>query len=142
MKLNQFNYTPLVFERNGNIATLLDDIRIALYTNEGTYILDIKRGFKWNGNSGSFPCRFHKSNTDYNVIILVHDALYHRIGLSKADADDILRGGLRIAGYGRIMAGIVHKGVTWFGRCAYNEDDEMTMDNLDYLSLYQVNSII
>lgn len=135
MKLHRFEYTPLVFEKKKNIATLLEDIRIALYTDEGTYILSISKGFKWNGNTGCFPCRFHKTNTDYNVIILVHDALYHRIGLSKADADDILRGGLREAGYGRIMAGIIHQAVTQFGWKSFNSDDEMTMDNLDYLSL-------
>lgn len=135
MKLERFEYTPLVFERNGKIATLTEDIRIALYTNEGTYVLDAAKGFKWNGNSGAFPCRFSKDNEDYNVIILVHDLLYHRIGLSKADADDILRGGLRQAGYGRVMAGIIHKAVTLFGRCAYNADDEMTMDNLDFIRL-------
>lgn len=138
MKLERFEYTPLEFSRKGNIATLTEDIRIALYTNEGTYLLDAAKGFKWNGNSGAFPCRFSKDNEDYNVIILVHDLLYHRIGLSKAEADDILRGGLRQAGYGRFMAGIIHKAVTLFGRCAYNADDEMTFDNLDYISLTKV----
>lgn len=135
MKLERFEYTPLVFSRKGKIATLEADIRIALYTNEGTYVIDAAKGFRWNGNSGAFPCRFHKTNTDYNVIILVHDVLYHRIGLSKADADEILCGGLRQAGYGRVIAGIIHKAVTLFGRCAYNADDEMTLDNLDYISL-------
>lgn len=135
MKLERFEYTPLEFSRKGNIATLEKDIRIALYTDEGTYVIDAAKGFKWNGNSGAFPCRFSKDNEDYNVIILVHDVLYHRIGLSKADADDILRGGLRQAGYGRVMAGIIHKAVTLFGRCAYNADDEMTLDNLDFIRL-------
>lgn len=135
MKLRTFEYTPLTFEKKKNIATLLEDIRIALYTDEGTYVLDIAKGFKWNGNSGAFPCRFHKTNTDYNVAILVHDVLYHRIGLSKAAADDILRGGLREAGYGRIMAGIIHQAVTQFGWKAFNSNDEMTMYNLDHISL-------
>ena len=135
MKLERFEYTPLEFSRKGNIATLEEAIRIALYTDEGTYVLDAAKGFKWNGNSGAFPCRFSKDNDDYNAIILVHDLLYHRIGLSKADADDILRGGLRQAGYGRVMAGIIHKAVTLFGRCAYNADDEMTLDNLEFIRL-------
>lgn len=139
MKLHRFEYTPLIFEKQKNIATLLEDIRIALYTDEGTYILSISKGFKWNGNSGAFPCRFHKTNTDYNVIILVHDALYHRIGLSKADADDILRGGLREAGYGRIMAGIIHQAVTQFGWKAFNSNDEMTLDNLDFIKFEKQN---
>lgn len=139
MKLHKFEYTPLTFEKKKNIATLLEDIRIALYTDEGTYVLDIAKGFKWNGNSGAFPCRFHKTNTDYNVIILVHDALYHRIGLSKADADDILRGGLREAGYGRIMAGIIHQAVTQFGWKAFNSNDEMTLDNLDFIKFEKQN---
>lgn len=140
MKLNRFEYTPLEFSRAGNIATLEKDIRIALYTDEGTYLLDIVKGFRWNGNSGSFPCRFHKTNVDYNVIILVHDVLYHRIGLSKSDADDILRGGLRECGYGRVMAGIIHQAVTQFGWNAFNSNDEMTMDNLDYITLSKVSN--
>lgn len=135
MTLYELKYTPLVFTREGNIATLEKDIRIALYTNEGTYVIDVAKGFRWNGNSGAFPCRFHKTNTDYNVIILVHDVLYHRIGLSKADADDILRGGLRESGYGRVMAGIIHQAVTQFGWKAFNSNDKMTMDNLDYITL-------
>lgn len=135
MTLYELKYTPLVFTREGNIATLEKDIRIALYTNEGTYVIDAAKGFRWNGNSGAFPCRFHKTNTDYNVIILVHDVLYHRIGLSKADADDILRGGLRESGYGRVMAGIIHQAVTQFGWKAFNSNDKMTMDNLDYITL-------
>lgn len=138
MKLTKFEYTPLNYTRSGSIATLLDDIKIALYTDEGLYILTVEKGFKWNGNSGAFPCRFHKTNDDYNVIILVHDALYHRIGLSKADADDILRGGLRESGYGRIMAGIIHQAVTQFGWKAFNSNDEMTLDNLEYLDLKQL----
>lgn len=139
MKLHKFEYTPLIFEKKKNIATLLEDIRIALYTDEGTYILSISKGFKWNGNSGAFPCRFHKTNTDYNVIILVHDVLYHRIGLSKADADDILRGGLRDAGYGRVIAGIIHQAVTQFGWKAFNSNDEMTLDNLDFIKFEKQN---
>lgn len=135
MTLLRFSHTPLLFSRDGNIATLLENMRIVLDTDQGKYLLTIRKGFRWNGNSGAFPCRFHKTNTKYNVIILVHDALYHRIGMSKADADDILRGGLRIAGYGRVMAGTIHLAVTWFGRCAYNEDDEMTLSNLKYLKL-------
>lgn len=135
MKLKTFAYTELQYTRTKDIATLKKDITITLCTDAGTYELTVKAGFKWNGNSGAFPCRFHKTNTDYNVIILVHDALYHRIGLSKADADDILRGGLRESGYGRIMAGIIHKVVTQFGWKAFNSNDEMTLDNLDFISL-------
>lgn len=30
---------------------------------------------------------------------------------------------------------IIHKAVTLFGRCAYNADDQLTLDNLDYISL-------
>lgn len=138
MTLDKFEYTPLVFTREGNIATLEEDIRIALYTNEGTYVIDVAKGFKWNGNSGAFPCRFHKTNVEYNAIILVHDVLYHRVGLSKADADDILRGGLRESGYGRIMAGIIHQAVTQFGWKAFNSNDEMTLDNLDFIKLTKI----
>lgn len=138
MTLNKFEYTPLVYSREGNIATLEEDIRIVLYTTEGTYVLDVAAGFKWNGNSGAIPCRFHKTNVAYNVIILVHDVLYHRVGLSKADADDILRGGLRESGYGRIMAGIIHQAVTQFGWKSFNSDDEMTLDNLDYITINKI----
>lgn len=138
MKLYSFSYTPLNYFIEGKYATLMADIKITLHTDQGKYILDIRKGFKWNGNSGAFPCRFHNTNMDYNVIILVHDALYHRIGMSKADADDILRGGLRQAGYGRVMAGTIHLAVTWFGRCAYNDDDELTFKNVRYLALYQL----
>lgn len=136
MKLNSFTYDQLVFDRAGKIATLTCPIQIILNVDDNKSItIMVNPGFKWNGNSGAFPCRFSKDNEEYNVAILTHDVLYHRIGLSKADADDILRGMLREAGYGRFMAGLIHRAVTIFGRCAYNEDDEMTLDNLDYITV-------
>lgn len=136
MKLYTFSYSPsLEYTLEGKIATLQKDITIDLYTDEGHYRIKAEKGFKWNGNSGAFPCRFHKTNEKYNVIILVHDILYHRIGLSKADADDILRGGLREAGYGRVMAGTIHKAVQLGARYAYWSDDAMTLDNIDLISL-------
>ena len=135
MKLNSFTYDQLVFDRAGKIATLTCPIQIILNVdNNKDIVIQVNPGFKWNGNSGAFPCRFSKDNEEYNVAILTHDVLYHRVGLSKSDADDILRGMLREAGCGRFMAGLIHRAVTIFGRCAYNEDDEMTMDNLDYIT--------
>lgn len=135
MKLYSFTYDRLEYVREGKIATLSNDIHITLYTDEGEIDIFVTPGFKWNGNSGAFPCRFSKTNEQYNVAILIHDVLYHRVGLSKDDADDILRGALREAGYNRFMAGLIHKAVTLFGRCAYNEDDQMTLDNLDYITV-------
>lgn len=134
MKLHTFDYDQLTFVREGKWATLVHDINIALRTNEGSYLLKIEAGFKWNGNSGCFPCRFSKTNERYNVAILVHDALYHRLML-KEDADDILRGCLRECGYGRFMAGIIHRAVTLFGTHAYTDDDDMTRVNKQYLTL-------
>lgn len=141
MKLEKFTYDkPIQYTRRGNIATLTRKVKIKLYTDEGTYLLTVDKGFRWNGNSGSFPCRFHDTNIEYNTIILVHDALYHRIGLSKADADNILCGGLKQAGYGVIMRELIHFAVNTFARCAYNSDDEMTIENLDYLDLQNISS--
>lgn len=137
MKLKSFEYTPLKYTVKGKIATLESDIEITLHTTEGLFRLIISKGFRWNGNSGAFPCRFHKTNTRYNVIILVHDALYHRIGVSRADADQILCDGIKQSGYSKLMAEMIHFAVTTFARHAYNEDDEMTLDNLDCLALYK-----
>lgn len=130
MKLHDFRYTPLEYTIKDKIATLTKDIVITLDTDRGEYKVYACKGFKWNGNTGCIPCRFSKDNEKYNAIILVHDILYHRIGLSKSDADDILRGGLREAGYGRIMAGMIHRAVMLFARYAFWSDDEMTRNNL------------
>lgn len=136
MKLHSFTYDQLVYDRKGKIATLTCPIQIVLNVDDNQSItIQVAPGFKWNGNSGAFPCRFSKDNEEYNVAVLTHDVLYHRVGLSKADADDILRGMLREAGYSRFMAGLIHRAVTLFGRCAYNEDDQMSLDNLDYITV-------
>ena len=140
MKLYTFSYDKLKYTRKGKIATLTDSIFITLYTDQGEIKLNIKPGFRWNGNSGAFPCRFSTDNEKYNVAIFTHDVLYHRIGLSKAEADDCLRGMLREAGYGRFMAGLIHRAVTIFGRCAYDEDDEMTLSNLQYINISLPNN--
>lgn len=116
MKLKEFYCSPLVYSVNGKIATLLENIKVILETDCGEHEIIVKKGFKWNGNSGAFPCRFHKNNERYNVSILVHDVLYHDLGwFTKNQADDILRGCLRESGYGRLMAGAIHRAVTWFG---------------------------
>ena len=98
---------------------LTKDIIVILHTDTNDYELYIEKGFKWNGNTGCFPCRFHKENERYNVAILTHDVLYHDIGISKEDADDILRGALRESGYSRLMAGLIHKAVQIFGKKSF-----------------------
>ena len=118
-KLLDFYSSELCFTRKGIIATLTKDIIIILHCKDEDYELYIEKGFKWNGNSGCFPCRFHKENERYNVAILTHDVLYHDVGLSKEDSDDILRGALRESGYGRVMAGLIHKAVQLFGKKAF-----------------------
>ena len=117
--LIDFYNSELCFTKNKDIATLTKDLIVILHTDKKDYELYIEKGFKWNGNTGCFPCRFHKENERYNVAILTHDVLYHDIGISKEDADDILRGALRESGYSRLMAGLIHKAVQIFGKKSF-----------------------
>lgn len=137
MTLKEFYNSSLEYERKGNIATLLKDILILLETDKGMFRLTVKKGFKWNGNSGAFPYRFSKDNERYNVSILIHDVLYHdsnttHLYITKADADDILRGCLRESGYCRLMAGIIHKAVTLFGNHSFGNVE--FKDNVSLIS--------
>lgn len=138
MVLYSYSYDVFSYDIVGKIATLKDDIHVKLYTSDGVYAIEVRNGFRWNGTTGGIPYRFHKTNQAYNFAIFVHDVLYHRIGLSKADADEILCKSLRIAGYSKWQAELIHFAVATFGRKSFTEDDEMTIENLDYITFTEV----
>lgn len=120
MKLVDFYNSALQYKKiNNTEAILTKDLAVILHCIEKDIVLRISEGFIWNGNSGSFPYRYSADNERYNVAILCHDVFYHGIGISKSDADDILRGCLRESGYNRLMAGLIHKAVQLFGNKAF-----------------------
>lgn len=117
-------HTPLIYTREGNIATLSCDLRIIEETDQGVITCTVKKGFKWNGATGGIVKRFSETNELYNVVVLFHDVCYtFGSGICKVDADDLLRGGLRECGYGRVMAGVIHRAVTWFGSLVFGTDE-------------------
>lgn len=139
MKLIDFYNSPLQYVKvNNTEAILTKDLTVVLHCKEQDMILRISEGFVWNGNSGSFPCRFSKNNERYNVAILCHDVFYHDIGISKSDADDILRGCLRESGYNRLMSGLIHKAVQIFGNKSFG--CIVHRSNLDRIKMTTLNS--
>ena len=144
MKLIDFYNSPLQYSKiNNTDAILTKDLSVILHCKEQDIILRISEGFIWNGNSGSFPCRFSKDNERYNVSILCHDVFYHDIGISKSDADDILRGCLRESGYNRFMAGLIHKAVQIFGNKSFgNIEHKSNIDKIKMTMLKSGNAIL
>lgn len=139
MKLIDFYNSPLQYDKVSDTdAILTKDLTVVLHCEEQDMILRISEGFVWNGNSGSFPCRFSKNNERYNVAILCHDVFYHDIGVSKSDADDILRGCLRESGYNRLMAGTIHRAVQIFGDKSFGRVEHKS--NIDKVKMATLNS--
>lgn len=133
MKCNSFSHTPLIREIDGDWATLKAGIQVVIDTDEGKLIITAAKGFTWNGKSFPIPKRFYNNNED--ICYLVHDILYHNVGLSRADADDILRGMLREVGRSRFYASTTCWGCNTFARKAFGGNDKRTLDNLDLITV-------
>ena len=144
MILYSYRKSPdrLLFSVSDNIAELKADYRFMLHTNEGMLELLVDRGFRWKGQSFPVPKRFFW--TDEDDAYLVHDAIYHNIGLCRDAADSIMRGMLRHVGRGRIYASSTCWACNTFVRSAFGGDSEMMTANLERLFLRNctVNHVI
>lgn len=124
------NYSDFVYKINEGKAKLSKNLRIDIVDDDEIIHIVLKKGFVWDGNSGSFPCKFHESNELYNIVILIHDVCYSRCsGVSKKNADNLLCKGLQLAGYSRITAEAVHIAVKLFGEKHYGSDEYLNYAN-------------
>lgn len=132
----ELSVTPL----GNRLYKLNQDLGVRVRTDQGTFIYDFCKGFVTNFRSGGlFVDRFIDqigSSTLIQVCWLCHDAAYTPcVGchgehpITRQLADELLQAMLIYSGMSTIKAGAVYYSVHWFGRSAYEEDDELTEMN-------------
>lgn len=117
---------------------LLRTVHIVLHTYDcGVLRLTIKAGFIFDGRSGGRGVDWLIPNlgTDDEIACwLAHDALFYAISLSFDTTNKILRQMLRLAGYPRWKASLVHASVSKFGSShfgANTPEEKLMADFLD-----------
>lgn len=130
------NYSDFVYKVNEGKAKLSKNLRIDIVDDDEIIHIVLKKGFVWDGNSGSYPCKFHESNELYNIVILCHDVFYTMCsGVTREYADKFLCKGIKLSGYSFITAELVHLAVKLFGEKHFNDDCNLNYENgLIYVS--------
>lgn len=105
------------------------DLHVSVMTETGAvYLFTLYKGFKCNGGSVPKPFRWFMPSWDDKVPLLcvaymLHDWLYASTMMPKEQADDLLRGLLRDAGYNRFHASTVCWAVNTFAKSHYGHDE-------------------
>jgi len=130
IKVKDFSGSQIVTEFAGvDLWRLKNNVRVEVFTNEGTLVYTMEPGFPTNMRSGSHCIDWlipkFTGNNKYNLAILCHDFAYtkNRDGgnyLSRELADELLRQMVIMSGeLGTFRAGIMHKALRLGGGAAY-----------------------
>lgn len=132
----EISVTPL----GNRLYKLNQDLSVSVITNQGIFTYRFCKGFITNFRSGGlFVDRFIDqigSSVKIQACWLVHDAAYTPCAACKGEhpisrqlADELLKAMLIYSGMGKVQATAVYYSVHWFGRSAYEEDDNLTEAN-------------
>lgn len=120
---------------------LADPTRMTAHTSIGTFILDMKEGVITNFRSGGLGVDMfidQIGDEDKSKIYLYHDLFYTPCAalngehpVSRKLADEFLRDGLAWAGMSKVKRNLVYGSVRLFGKSAYEEDDKLTLTNME-----------
>lgn len=123
------HFDKLVYHKDGELYVLDQDLHVTATDDKGAvYLFTLYKGFKCNGGSVPKMFRWFMPGWDDNVPLLniaycLHDWLYASSYMPKEQADDLLRGLLRDAGYNRFHASTVCWAVNTFAKSHYGHDE-------------------
>ena len=123
------HFSNLVYHKEDGLYVLDNDLYVIVTDETGAvYMFTLYKRFKSNGGSVPKIFRWFMPSWDDNVPLLciaylLHDWLYASAELPKEQADDLLRGLLRDAGYNRFHASTVCWAVNTFAKSHYGKDE-------------------
>lgn len=123
------HFDELVYHIEDELYVLDKDLHVVVMDETGAvYTFTLYKGFKCNGGSVPKPFRWFMPSWDDKVPLLcvaycLHDWLYASVMMPKEQADDLLRGLLRDAGYNRFHASTVCWAVNTFAKSHYGHDE-------------------
>lgn len=123
------HFDKLVYHMEDELYVLDKDLHVSVMDETGAvYVFTLHKGFKCNGGSVPKPFRWFMPSWDDKVPLLcvaylLHDWLYASAMMPKEQADDLLRGLLRDAGYNRFHASTVCWAVNTFAKSHYGHDE-------------------
>lgn len=123
------HFDSLVYHKEDGLYVLDQDLHVTATDDKGAvYLFTLYTGFKCNGGSVPKVFRWFMPSWDDNVPLLniaycLHDWLYASSYMPKEQADDLLRGLLRDAGYNRFHASTVCWVVNNFAKSHYGHDE-------------------
>lgn len=131
---------PYAWARVKDMWEATADIHVTIRDNDDIYYhWTLHKGFRTDGGSvpGAlqwFVPSWSENNHIINIAYALHDAAYGTEYMTRADADDMLRGLLRDAGLSRFRASTVCVAVKQFACCHYGivHDDN---DSILYVEL-------
>jgi len=130
IKVNSFAGSQIVTEFAGvDLWRLKNEVKVHVFTNEGTLFYAMKPGFPTNMRSGSHCIDWlipkFTGNNQYNLAILCHDFAYTKNifegnYLPRDEADELLRQMCILSGeLGRIRAAVMYGALRIGGKWAY-----------------------
>lgn len=123
------HFDELVYHIEDELYVLDKDLHVVVMDETGAvYTFTLYKGFRCNGGSVPKPFRWFMPSWDDKVPLLnlaycLHDWLYASSMMPKEQADDLLRGLLRDAGYNRFHASTVCWAVNTFAKSHYGHDE-------------------